>query len=205
MSAAARDSAPVMCLAAFRCTEVRFVVVPFEQRVILECGIVWTPVYQTSAAYVKAGTATVFHSCLIRLGGMPPEILLMRHSWLVHQVALDTAFSAWSLKDRRGSKNTPRYLYEFTEGTVWMVVEPSTLGLCKVRAEEAGGEHCLGKSMTAIFESSNGKLCRRDQVKPPPSRSIIVFRIVWHSSSVFAVARNIESYRGFGGVRGGVD
>lgn len=110
VSAAASESAPVMCLAALRWMVVSLVVAYLDPRVFLDPGMVWRPVYQTSAAYVNAGTATVFQSCLSLRGHMPPVFLLMRHNCAVHHDAFEIAFSACSLKDRRGSNMTPRYL-----------------------------------------------------------------------------------------------
>ena len=50
-----------------------------------------------------------------------------------------------------------------------------------------------GKSITVSFDSLKGELWQRDHSNPPPTRSIMFFRMLWVSSSVLLVATNAQS------------
>lgn len=108
MSNAVPRMLPVMYLHTVPCTDCRSLVSQTEPLDFLECACLNGGVYHMSHAYVKAGTATVFYSCLILLGDMPPEIFAILQSCWDHQVALATTLVTWALHLSFGLKITPR-------------------------------------------------------------------------------------------------
>ena len=149
---------PVICLAAFPCIESSSLVTPTRPSDFWECAILNGGMYHTSAAYVRAGIATVLNSSLVLLGERPPVDLVMRVSCWFQRIALAVVFAIWAFQVSLGSKITPRFLYVCTLVMVVIGLVLVWLWVVIVR----GGETVLvlgrGKSMTASLDSSNCEL-----------------------------------------------